>query len=1014
MYSIEPPEFRNLFAVDAEGQLSVRVPISELKQSLYSFLIVAEDQGNPIMSTFTNIRVRVQEYDAAVVTSNSVEGTISTVPAQATSRLPSTLGASSTVGENSLETTSAPETTASATASTTASTTTQEVDHPTSTSAAPREVHFTRPKYTYAIRSDSRVGTYLGRVGVDDREGVELAFETSKLFSIDKDGSIRTAAIFDGPIKVEDKILADAIVAEADFVVHVIAPASVSVSSTTPSTTQGVTADTEIPFVTGTLITTADTESSMGTRPQSPTPTTAEITSRTTSQSTAGTVESTLTAWSNSATVATEFTTKEEPSTSGSSSSVTTIPQSTQPHYTTITTETIPPNQPSTSSTAFSFSRPMYFAFVPEGQYSNGIRLSVKPEAFSVNRNTTVRYEIDDSAGRVPFFVTTDGQLIIFDVDRETRSSYMFPIKATSPEFGTATAMVNVTILDVNDNYPTFDAAPSAIGVFNDVAVGTPLLHLTAHDRDADNYGTVVYGIEEPDTPFEIDSNDGNLFVAKPLASNLVTEFPLTVFARDKGRPSLRSTHKITVHVFDPSAEQPIFPNELPEKVVFVGTQPGTEVETILAGPTINTKPTQDKILYGLVDNHGGLFEIEDGGRLVLGRRPTEAESNRYVQLNVTAENSHGKTWVLLNVFVEGQPTTPGGSTVTQSPTATSSCYFPTKVYNAEIMENRKGRTRVAKVTSSCENDDDFELNSTSGEIYAVRSLDREKRSFHFLYISVSGGSIGNRNRVARQNPIIEQAMAKLTESQTLVVVRVLDENDNPPRFLHLNEDESMTAVVDWQARLFSPVLRLEAKDADERAELSYSLTGADHEYFLVNTTSGLVILAKTLSDFSGEFLEFSASVSDGVHQAQVPIKVYVISPSSSLVQLTAEKPHSQIDQVSVERTLNELTGLDNRLLAKQPYVDGQGHADPTRSHLYVYALDRKTLIPLPKEELAKILESHSASLLSSPSKISDVAMLSPPPVAISTFDLILAIVCAILLLLLLLACCLLSSYCKR
>ncbi|KAK6023965.1 cadherin domain protein, partial [Ostertagia ostertagi] len=381
-----------------------------------------------------------------------------------------------------------------------------------------------------------------------------------------------------------------------------------------------------------------------------------------------------------------------------------------------------------------------------------------------------------------------------------------------------------------------------------------------------------------------------------------------------------------------------------------------------------------------------------------------------------------------LNVFVEGQPTTSTDSTVTQTPITTSGCYFPTKVYNAEIMENRKGRTRVAKVTSSCESDgrpyvytmtpasDDFELNSTSGEIYAVRPLDREKRSFHFLYISVSGGSIANRNRVARQNPIIEQAMAKLTEVQTLVVVRVLDENDNAPRFVHLNEDESLTAVVDWQARLFSPVLRLEAKDADEHAQLSYSLDGADHEYFLVNTTSGLVILAKTLSDYSGDFLELGATVSDGVHRAQVPIKVYVISPSSSLVQLTAEKPHSQVDQVSVERTLNELTGLDNRLLAKQPFVDSQpGLADRRKlSHLFVYALDRKTMVPLPKEELAKILESHSASLLSSPSKISDVAMLSPPPVAISTFDLILAIVCAILLLLLLLACCLLSSYCKR
>ncbi|KAK6023967.1 hypothetical protein OSTOST_10234 [Ostertagia ostertagi] len=316
--------------------------------------------------------------------------------------------------------------------------------------------------------------------------------------------------LFDGPIKIEDKILAvrqGTIVAEADFVVHVIAPESVSVSPTTPSTTTGVTTDTEVPFITGTWITTPDTESSMGTRP-SPSSTTVENTSRNKyfhqyrhiRKHSDGVDECRDSCYRKS------LRRRSHPQVLAPPLVTVTI-QSTHPHYTTVTTETIPPTQPSTGSAAFSFSRPMYFAFVPEGQYSNGIRLSVKPEAFSVNRNTTVRYEIDDSAGRVPFFVTTDGQLIIFDVDRETRSSYMFPIKATSPEFGTATAMVNVTILDVNDNYPMFDSAPSAIGVFSDVAVGTPLLHLSAQDRDADNYGTVVYGIEEPDTPFEIDPN---------------------------------------------------------------------------------------------------------------------------------------------------------------------------------------------------------------------------------------------------------------------------------------------------------------------------------------------------------------------------------------------------------------------------------------------------------------------------------------------------------------------------
>lgn len=977
VYSIEPPEFRNLFAVDSEGQLSVRVPISDLKQSLYSFLVVGEDQGKPIMSSFTNIRVRVQEADVALVTASTTKDHVSSSTTSAPRSSTGSLTASKATpsgGENMLLTTAPLQSRSTASPATTARTKGSSSPPPSPPTSTNREVRFGRRKYTFAIPTNASVGTYLGQVKVNDNE-VSLAFKETKQFSIDGEGWIHTAAAFEGPTKVEDKILAKkqgVTVAETDFVVHVLNTEPVN-ASTTVSASSGSTAT----FTDITAEQASSTVSGSTSEPNSPPSTIAP--------------------------------------------STTSILPSTETDVLT-RADTITPSIPSST---FSFSRPMYFAFVPEGQYTNGIRLSVKPESFSVNRNTSVRYEIDESADHIPFFLTSDGQLIIFDVDREARASYMFPIKATSAEYGVATATVNVTILDVNDNYPVFNASPSALGVYNDVAIGTPLFHFSAHDRDADNYGTITYGIEESDVPFDIDPHDGTLFVSQSLSTNLVDEFPITIFARDNGRPSLKSTHKVTIYVFDPANDLPMFPTELHDAIVFLGTQPGTEVATLLAGPTVNTRPSQEKILYSLVDNYNGLFEMEDGGRLVLARQPLVEEQNRYVQLNITAENSHGKTWTVLNVLVEGEVHSTDEAT-TNSSASSDKCYFPTKVYNAEIMENREGRNRVAKVTSSCEIDSrpflysmspvskDFELNPSTGEIFAVRPLDREKRTFHFLYISVSSGGSESEKRLIRQSPVIDQAKAKLTESETLVVVRVLDENDNVPRFVRGNASEPIVATIDWQARLFSPVLKLEAKDADERAQLSYSLSGNDHEYFLVNATNGLVILAKTISDYSGESLEFNGIVSDGVHRTEVPVLVYVISPSSSLVQLTSEVPHSQLDQRSVERTLNQLTGLDNRLLAKQPFVDQQGHADPTRSHLFVYALDRNTRAPLAKEDLVKVLEHHAAPLLSSPSKISEISLLMQAPTAVSTFDFILAIIVVGLLLLLLAACCVLSSYCKR
>lgn len=109
-------------------------------------------------------------------------------------------------------------------------------------------------------------------------------------------------------------------------------------------------------------------------------------------------------------------------------------------------TSTLSPDT-STSSSKFAFARSIYFAFVPEGQYTNGIRLAIKPEPLSVNRQTAVRYEIDDPSQNIPFFITSDGQLIIFDVDRETQASYMFAIKVTNELFEIRSHLQNVPFL---------------------------------------------------------------------------------------------------------------------------------------------------------------------------------------------------------------------------------------------------------------------------------------------------------------------------------------------------------------------------------------------------------------------------------------------------------------------------------------------------------------------------------------------------------------------------------------
>uniref|UniRef100_A0A1I7XQV5 Cadherin domain-containing protein n=1 Tax=Heterorhabditis bacteriophora TaxID=37862 RepID=A0A1I7XQV5_HETBA len=901
-YSIEPPEYRNLFEVDAEGIVSLRVPVSYLTQALYSFLVVAEDRKTPIMSTFTNIKVHIPENKRSILTSTSIDplptkiSTMEVVGSSSESG-PSTLP---TISISNSRTESLPERINLERASSDGILSRLEtrIDADEGNSNNPSSLIITstqgtfdmmqsselststptlfrRLKYMYSIRVDAPVGSYLGQVELLNIEGAELSFENSTRFSIDEYGRVRTNVLFTKVGKIEDVIVAkqqDKVLAKVPFVVHIIGGmTSASTMSTVP------------PSITTTL--------------NAP-----------------------------------------------------------------LTENVIP----TVNSTGFSFLRPVYFAFMPEGNYTNGVKVAIKPEPLSTNTQGRILYSIAGKEQNLPFYLTDDGQLIVFSVDREKTSNYLLNITATAMDMplGTAYALINVTVLDVNDNYPVFENHPPVLGILRNSPPGKPLYQFTATDADADNYGQVAYEVEGTGGNFVIEPNDGTLSVSQIL-DDVPDEVMITVIARDNGRPALKAEQQVSIRLFDPLFNAPRLPKEVPEQVVRPHAIPNTEIAQFLAGPNINTQPGQEKILYGLANNYSGLFEIEDDGRLILARRPMENEENRYHQLNVTAENSHGKDWIInylqINIFVEGTPLT----TTPKSSRNNIRCLFPTRIYNAEVMENLEKRIKLIKVTSNCESEgrayiytlatesDDFELDSKTGELFAIHSLDREKRSLHFIYINVTSNIVPDTStRVLRQsNPVIEHAKAKLVASQTLVIVRVLDENDNRPSFIHTTQDGELTATVEWQAPLLTPILRMQ---------------------------------------------------------------IHKLSPDANIIQLTSEMPHSDVHEYMVERTLNEIFESESKVLVKQPFVDHEGHADPTRTHLFVYALDRKTKEPYSGNELVEILKAHSEELRTSPPRISSVALLSSQSTSLSGTDLLLTIICIVLLILLVITCCVLSRYYKR
>lgn len=112
----------------------------------------------------------------------------------------------------------------------------------------------------------------------------------------------------------------------------------------------------------------------------------------------------------------------------------------------------------------------------------------------------------------------------------------------------------------------------------------------------------------------------------------------------------------------------------------------------------------------------------------------------------------------------------------------------------------------------------------------------------------------------------------KLAPNQALVLVKVLDENDNSPVFTRLSTRNQYVFTVDWQAPLLQPIARVQAVDPDERPQLKYTLSSND--YFIVNETSGVVMVQKSLLNVDEEVFELEVKVSDGKNEVKAPVKV--------------------------------------------------------------------------------------------------------------------------------------------
>ncbi|KAL4698780.1 hypothetical protein H8959_011437, partial [Pygathrix nigripes] len=489
------------------------------------------------------------------------------------------------------------------------------------------------------------------------------------------------------------------------------------------------------------------------------------------------------------------------------------------------------------------FSKPAYFVSVVENIMAGATVLFLNATDLDRSREYGQESIIYSLEGSAQFRINArSGEITTTSLlDRETKSEYILIVRAVDGGVGhnqkTGIATVNITLLDINDNHPTWKDAPYYINLVEMTPPDSDVTTVVAVDPDLGENGTLVYSIQPPNKFYSLNSTTGKIRTTHamldrenpdPQEAELMRRIIVSV--TDCGRPPLRATSSATVFVnlLDLNDNDPTFQNLPFVAEVLEGTPAGVSIYQVVAVDL-------DEGLNGLVSYRMPVslprmdFLINSSSGVVVTTTQLDRERIAEYQLWVVASDA-------------GTPTKSSTSTLTihvldvndEMPT-----FFPA-VYNVSVSEDVPREFRVVWLNCT---DNDVGLNAelsyfiTGGNVdgkfsvgyrdavvRTVVSLDRETTAAYMLILeAIDNGPVGKRH----------------TGTAT-VFVTVLDVNDNRPIFLQSSYEASVPEDIPEGHSIVQA-----ATDADEGefGRVWYRILHGNHgNNFRIHVSNGLLM----------------------------------------------------------------------------------------------------------------------------------------------------------------------------
>ncbi|XP_058887587.1 protocadherin-23 isoform X1 [Acipenser ruthenus] len=505
--------------------------------------------------------------------------------------------------------------------------------------------------------------------------------------------------------------------------------------------------------------------------------------------------------------------------------------------------------------------------------------------------NGEVMYSlIDDTFGMFTISSSTGTIMTTMQLDRETKSQYMFRAVANDcstqgPRSSTVNVMVHIE--DINDNAPVFIQNPVNGQVSMETALNQTIATVRADDSDLGQNGAVVFSFAEPDLLFDINRQTGDIWLKSLIPSSEFGTKVLHVIAADQGIPVQYSSGLVIVHLQVEETgiwfTEPVYKAAIPEN-----SKSGSMVVTVTAHD--RNKDTR-KIKYSIFsgnENEAFTINADTGDISIKDHKSLDFEMQDKIHLVVLAENTWKTAHCRITITIQD---------VNDNPPRFEQSYYKTavwegQIYNTYIMQvfatdadsGLNGQIEYSILSGN--QNDAFLIDTARGIVATNAILDREIfSSYKLILLATDKGS------------------PQLTATTTMRI-QVVDVNDNAPAIPPMEPAEIAENLPAGYI-----VTQVSANDVDLSPALSYSFAdnGNPGGKFAIDRYTGVITLTESLDYEESPQYVLQIRASDSIHETGAELRVHVLDVNDNPPVFSQE---------SYQVLLAELTPRDTFVLA--------------------------------------------------------------------------------------------------